>query len=39
LGNIARRLQLLYGAAARLEAHALAGGGFVAHVHLPGFPA
>jgi hypothetical protein len=39
LVNIARRLQLLYGAAARLEAHALAGGGFVAHVHLPGFPA
>ncbi|HET6806584.1 MAG TPA: histidine kinase [Frateuria sp.] len=36
LGNIARRLQLLYGAAARLEARALAGGGFVAYVHLPG---
>ena len=39
LSNIARRLQLLYGAAARLEAHALTEGGFVAHVHLPATPA
>lgn len=35
LDNIARRLHLLYGAAARLEAHPLAGGGFAACVHLP----
>lgn len=34
LGNVARRLHLLYGDAARLEAHALANHGFVARIHL-----
>jgi hypothetical protein len=35
LGNVARRLELLYGDGGRLHAHARADGGFVARIHLP----
>lgn len=35
LNNVRERLHLLYGDAARLTAHARAGGGFVARVYLP----
>lgn len=39
LGNVAQRLQLLYGAAGRLSAQPLAGGGFSARIQLPEMPA
>ena len=38
LNNVRNRLHLLYGDAARLTAHARAGGGFVARVYLPASP-
>lgn len=39
LDNVARRLQLLYGAAGQLNAQPCADGGFIARIGLPGTPA
>jgi sensor histidine kinase YesM len=35
LNNVKQRLQLLYGDAAQLTAHARPSGGFISRVHLP----